>query len=248
MNTLSTASLRVDVVDASLGSDRGPVRCAPSELAIVLALAIRGRSADRDALADALYPDADPFDARNALKVGVHRARKRIGSADAIRYERRRYALASWVVVDLPWKAALPAVSAGVSLLEAERERLALLYGRLAGGRPGYVQGWEWFAGTERRLRELERDVAMILARDAVRREDVDYASQLVEEMFRADPLDEGATEIRMALYAQAGDRSGLAAYYRHYEKRAQADAGRAPSAELRRMFTTVIELPNAPP
>jgi hypothetical protein len=145
--------VRVDALSGAAFSGGQRIELSPSETACVVALALTGRSALREVIAERLYPDADPANAANALKVVVHRVRRRVGRADAIRYMCGRYSLATWVHVDLPLEMPACRYGARQPLPDTERVRLESLRGRLAAGRPEFALYWGWFDDTERRMR-----------------------------------------------------------------------------------------------
>ena len=230
--------VRVDALSGGAFSGDQLIELSPSETACVIALALSGRSALREVIAERLYPDAHPANAANALKVTVHRVRRRIGRADVIRYVCGRYSLAPWVHVDLPLEMPACRYDARQPFPDAERVRLESLRARLAAGRPECALYWEWFDDTERRLRELEREVSIALARDALWSGRYSTAIELAHGLLRDDPLDESAADVILQSFVEAGDRMQAAAFYRRYDALVMDETGSPPSDELRRIVT----------
>jgi DNA-binding SARP family transcriptional activator len=238
--------VRVDALTGAAFSGDRRIALSPSETACVIALALSGSSALRELLAERLYPDADPANAANALKVVVHRVRRRMDRADVIRYVCGRYSLAPWVHVDLPLEMPACRYEARQPLPHAERVRLESLRERLAAGRPEFALCWEWFDDTERRLRDLEREVSIALARDALWSGRYTTAIELAHELLRDDPLEESAADVILRSFVEGGDRMQAAAFYRRYDALVMRETGSPPSDELRRIVTARPAAPSA--
>jgi DNA-binding SARP family transcriptional activator len=167
-----------------------------------------------------------------------------MGRADVIRYVYGRYTLAPWVRVDLPLEMPACRYDARQPLPDAERVRLESLRQRLAAGRPDFALSWAWFDDTERRLRDLEREVSIALARDALRSGRYTTAIELAHELLRDDPLDESAADVILRSFVEDGDRMQATTFYRRYDALVMRETGSPPSDELRRI---VIACPAAP-
>src|ERR1700681_1173308 len=189
--------VRVDLLSGRVFARGVPIPLSRSELAVVIALSLTERGAQREILAEDLYPGTDPAAASNTLKVNVHRVRRRIGSADVIRYASGRYILGEAVDVELPrLEVELRHLQLEGALTLERRDRLERLRQRVLDGRPAFVLEWPWFDEVEQRLRELGRTITLVLARDALCLGRYERAIDLAMEIVREDPLDEVAAEI----------------------------------------------------
>ena len=177
-------------------------------LSVVLALATRDRPVLRDELAEDPFPGASH--GANTLKVNVHRVRRRLGIAEAIRNEVGRYALGWCVDVDLPRVAArVRAMRRDGFQCSQGREYLLAIRRRLAPGRPACTRTWSWFEPTERLLSKLWYEVTMMLAQAALRDCRYDDVLKFTTEVLAEDPLDEMATEIAIRASVLCDDRIG---------------------------------------
>src|SRR5471032_84885 len=98
---ISAEVIGIDLLCGRVRRNDVTVLMSPAEMAVVIALAISDVPPSRDELADKLYPDADREAGLNALKVNVHRARRRLRFLDAIYSDAGRYVLGWCVDVDL---------------------------------------------------------------------------------------------------------------------------------------------------
>jgi DNA-binding SARP family transcriptional activator len=212
------AAVLVDLISGRVVGREGSLPLTRAELAVVFLLAVFEYGLSGDEIADALYPEADALNGANAVKVGIYRARRRIGVPGAIRQRASRYVLGETVDVELrgierqcrTWRA-LPALD------RTARDGLGAARLRLAASRPAFMQQWGWFEATERRLRDLYRDVTMALARDALRAGRLEHAIELARELADRDPLDEEAAELGIRAFLRLGDRTSALLAYRRY-------------------------------
>ncbi len=231
----SNVPLQVDILAGRVFSRGLPVAFAPAELAVVIALALTDRGLSRDLLAEDLYPHAEPGSALNALKVNVHRIRRRTGLPGIIRYDTGRYALGSMVEVELPRLEAEFRRLQTTQWLDTEsRSWLERLRQRVLDGRPTFMLEWPWFDETEQRLRDLGHDLTTFLAYDALRGENYQHALVLATELTQADRLDEDAAEIAIRAFLQAGNRTAAIIEYRRYASLRQREGEPRPSDDLR--------------
>ena len=86
----------------------------PREFQILAILALNRVPVRTEFLTDTLWPETDPWQARDTLKVLVHRLRSRLGRRDAILCERSRWSLGPGVAVDVSkWQEVLRSAAAG---------------------------------------------------------------------------------------------------------------------------------------
>jgi DNA-binding SARP family transcriptional activator len=243
------SAVRIDLLSGRVLARGVPVALSKAELAVVIALALHERGVPRDLLTDELYPDAEPLAAGKSLKVNVHRVRRRIGSADVIRYAAGRYGLGDEVDVELPRiEAEVRRAQLEPELSSELRDRLERLRQRIRDGRPAFVLEWAWFDEVERRLTELGRLLALILARDALRRKRFERAIDLATELVHDDPLDENAAEIAIRALLEAGDRTAALLEYRRYASVLRREIQTNPSDGLRALVEDGISAHSVQP
>jgi len=233
----------VDVLAGRVFSNGTPVALARSELAVVFALAVHGRAgATREVLAEDMYPGSSLQSALSALKVTVHRVRRRIGFHDVIRYVDRRLVLGERVYVELHQieKEAHAALVTDM-IDDAQRDRFARLRQRMLDGRPAFLLEWPWFDECEARVRELAEHIALVLARDALRREAYQDAVDYASDLMRADPLNESAAEIAIRAFLLAGDRTAAILEYHRYSSVLRREIDSRPSQSLRALVDETV-------
>jgi DNA-binding SARP family transcriptional activator len=225
----------VDLLSGRVFARGIPVPLSRAELAVVMALARSEHGVPRELLAEDLYPGTDAEAAANTLKVNVHRVRRRIGLAQAIRYNTGRYMLGECVDVELPrLEAELRHLRIADVLTTEQCDRLERLRQRVLDGRPSFVLEWPWFDDLERRLRDLGNELTLVLARDALRRERYERAIDLALDLVREDPLDEVAAELAIRAFLLAGDRTAAVLEYRRYSLTKRREGDEPPSAAIR--------------
>ena len=192
----------------------------------------------REALADALYPQAEQDAAMNALKVNLHRVRRLIGFHNVITCDSGRYAIGWCVDVDLSHieGAVRAARRNGVSSGETSR-MLVQIHRRLAPGRPACASGWTWFEETERRINQLGYEVTLLLARHALSERRFEDVFSLTSVLLRGDPMDELAVELAIRASVQSGDRIGAISQFRNFEAALRNELRERPPDALRRLL-----------
>ena len=213
---------------------KGALWTSPALLAVVCALAAHPRGLAQDSLSELLRPEVEN-DPRRALRVYVHRLRRRIGLRDVVRFANGRYVLGPMVDVDFQDVEADIRRARRAVLSEEDRCRLESYATRFSYGRPPCVARWDWFEPIEEHMRRLARDVDVILARDALLAGNVDRALTLAHRLSVDDPLDEDAQEI--AIRASPGGGSCRCDFqYRRYRELLQRELDEEPSTTLRRL------------
>jgi DNA-binding SARP family transcriptional activator len=235
----------VDVLSGRVFAKGVPIVLARSELALMFALAVHGRAgAPRELLAEDLYPDSPRESALGAMKVAVHRVRRRIGFHDVIRYVDRRLVLGERVDVELPRiEKEVHAALVADTLEGSQRDRFARLRQRMLDGRPAFLLEWPWFDECEARVRDLAQQISLALARDALRREEYQLAIDYASDLMHADPLDESASEIAIRAFILAGDRTAAILEYHRYASVLRRDSDSRPSQSLR----ALVDVPSPP-
>jgi len=226
----------VDVISGRVFSNGMPVALGRTELALMVALALRGpRGTPREVLAEDLYPGRSPEHALSALRVTEHRVRRRIGSHAAIRHFDRRVMLGERSHFELPQiERDVHASLVSDALDDLQRERFSRLRQRMLNGRPSFMLEWPWFDECEERLRALGEQISVVLARDALRREAYQDAVDYASDLMRSDPLNEGAAEIAIRAFLLAGDRTAAILEYHRYASVLRREIDSHPPQSLR--------------
>ena len=235
----------IDVLSGRVFSNGMPVALAPSELALVFALAMHGRAgAPREMLAEDLYPGSSLENALSSMKVTVHRLRRRVGRHDVIRYVDRRLVLGERVSVELQQiEKDVHAALLRDTLDDPQRDRFARLRQRMLDGRPAFLLAWPWFDECESRVRGLAEQLSLVLARDALRRENYQDAVDYASDLMRTDPLDESAAEIAIRAFLLAGDRTAAILEFRRYASFLRREGDSRPSPSLRALVDDAASL-----
>jgi DNA-binding SARP family transcriptional activator len=232
------APVRVEVVTGRVFCRGLLTSLPPSELALMLALALAERAVHRDDLAETLYPALEPRRRVNSLKITIHRLRRRLALHGAVTYESGNYGLGDMVDVDLPRvEREMRRLELEDDLSSDQRTRLGVLRRRIQDGRPGIVLDWEWFESTERRLRDLGREISLVLGRDALRQGHCERAIEAAANIARDDPSDEAAAELAIRAFLLAGNRTAAVLEYRRYASLLRREGDVPPSREIRDLF-----------
>lgn len=226
----------VDILSGRVLAAGVPVALSRSELALVLALAVHGRSgASRELLADDLYPGSPLEAAFRSMKVTVHRVRRRIGSHDVLRCLDGGLMLGERVTVELPHiERDVHAALTTDGIDSEQRDRFEHLRQRMLDGRPAFLLDWPWFDECEARVRELGEKISLVLARDALKREQYQRAVDYATDLLHTDPLNESAAEIAIRAFLLAGDRTAAVLEYHRYATVLRREIDSRPSSSLR--------------
>jgi DNA-binding SARP family transcriptional activator len=207
------------------------------EFALLVALSIRRESVPRNRMAEMLWPDLDPYAARNALSVCLHRLRGHLGSDEIIVRVEDGYALGMQACVDL-WEIQrlVTAVRNRPMLSPSETKMLSEAFEKLRARRPERMLQWEWFIGTDRLLNEARLEIGGRLAKDALAQADWQRALELSEAMIQCDPCDEAARHIAISAHLALGDRGSALRQYRRYREVLLEELQLEPSLELKHL------------
>jgi len=233
-------AIRVEVFSGRVCRGDLELSVNPREMALLLTLVSARRPWSGSDLQAALWPDAQPAAARNALGVCVHRLRKALGDPTAVLRTAAGYTLGLHVGVDL-WEAEeLERELRRCPDLCASQRRAAqtLLATFLAGGRVA-TDGLplETLEGFALRAESVHRSLAMRLAQDALQRRDATDALRCTAAMLEADPCDEAACEFAMRAHLLHDDRSSAIREYRTYRRVVSSELDLQPSPHLLAML-----------
>ncbi|MFN2449831.1 MAG: hypothetical protein ABR508_08600 [Candidatus Baltobacteraceae bacterium] len=227
-----------DVVVNVLGGtvERGgrPVNVSRKVLDLLTALSVRSRSVERDELCEMLWPDEEPGQAVNALKMTVRRARLQCGDARVVCFVNNAYVLGADVGSELQnIRSACELALKEPAVLEEQREALVQMYGRLAKGAPAHLNEYEWFIPTAAMLQNLQVELSSALARDIIRRADFQAGRALTQMMLEFDTCDETAWELLIRLNMSEGNTDAARRTFAGYRRVLQEELRAAPSARL---------------
>lgn len=206
----------VDDVDAELGA---------RELELLAFLALRADAVTRDAVIDAIWPDAEGEAGRNALRVTVTRVRGRLRARDAIVHQRGMYRLGAGIAVDVR-EAQNALASDDAALIEASADHVLRSL-------PAALLAREWFAPYATLLEALRSRVAVRACDLLVAAGRANDAAALASLLVTIDPLDEDGYLAQARALTAAGDAAGARRVARACERVLRDELATAPSAAI---------------
>lgn len=211
-----------------------PLQCREAELAV--ALALQERAVPAAFLSELLFPDRDPG-GTNIVKVYVYRLRQRVGPGFVL-YADGGYRLSDDVAVDVvQGRAAVARLTRSDGPLDAcERDRLLRLARRLRADAPTPLLQCSWYEAVERVARRLGRNLALLIARNAVEHGQPRDALLIAEELTYADACDEEAWELLIRAQLLLERRAGALQSFRFYEAALAKELAVRPSPDIRRL------------
>lgn len=216
-----------------------PLSRREREVTVALALADRPLSARE--IGTLLWPDADAYGAANLAKVFVYRVRRRI-ALDFVVSRDGGYGLGRAVRIDASEaRSALLRLTGCNALIPAmDRARLLDLATSLRAEPPIALAEREWFAATGLSLRRSGRDLAILIARNALAFGLDDDALRIGRALSYEDPCDEEAWELIIISQLRGGDTAGAVQSFRCYERALAAELQAVPSSHLRSLVSNV--------
>lgn len=192
---------------------------------IIVALALSGTPMRGEDLALRVWPDRDPSQMQNALRVHIAAIRK-ASDASAIVYEQGYYHVTKSRVIDLNIaetlvRQASKSVPLGLALRRSLEETAERIQGRLCAW-----DVFEWFAPVGRRANTVWRTAVLTLASDALHRRDAATALEFAAALIERDPCDERARRIAIHAHLQSGDQAEAVREYRECRRALREDLG----------------------
>lgn len=230
-------NVQVEIITGKVFKDGSEVAVRGSTLALLVSLACEPRDISTEALSERLYPGIPRDQAYDSLKMCVYRARKQLGGRGVIETTERGYGLAQDVVVDVRFLNQIVRAIRARSVAKAIETSLDSIFDQLIIGRPAAYGAWEWFAATERAMRNAAREIGLYLANRALRENDPERALSIAQQLMRVDPLDETVHELAIRVHLTRGDRASALQTYRQYSEDLQAQHGIEPSLALRALI-----------
>jgi DNA-binding SARP family transcriptional activator len=227
------------VVEVAAGKVRRDGAIVPlqfREAALAVALAVQAHPVAAAFLTDLLYPDRNPGDA-NILKVYVYRLRRRIALGFVV-YADGGYRLGEDVAVDIAQgRAAVERLTRSERPLErTERERMLRLARELRAETPAALLACTWYDSVDRLARRLGRNLALLVARNALDHGELREGMLVAEELTYADACDEEAWELLIRAQLQLRRRTGARQSFRLYEAALAKELAALPSPDIRRL------------
>jgi hypothetical protein len=172
--------LEVDVMRGEVRRGGTPVHVSDRGFELVLALALFPAGTAKEELAAAIWPGLDGEAAINTLKMCVSRTRAQVGDKEAIVSTKHGYALSEHVVVDVrELERLLRSIRGAHVLSDSARRQIEEADRVLSTHQRSYAAGWVWFGAHAAHLDALHREIGLLLAKDAFRR---DTPARLVQQ------------------------------------------------------------------
>lgn len=220
--------------------DGKPVRLPSKSRALIAYLALQeGRSIQREAVSELLWPERAEEQSRNSLKQELYVLRRDgLRGLDAISSRDNAISLPpDNVVCDVHELRELTRAGA-----DAEWEAIAGLYsGPLLDGFPPLSPGFDDFLASMRRALEVDVLAVLGLISDAAaERGDTGQCVAITERMLAIDPLREDTCRRLMRSYARAGRRADAVRVYNDAKALLRREMDVAPAAETEALIARI--------
>jgi DNA-binding SARP family transcriptional activator len=235
----SHAALCIHVLEGRVTRNGATVAISEGTMALLVALALEQKPSSRERLGPLLWPDSEPEEVGNALKMRARRLRAQLNDYGIIDWSAAGYSLRSDTVIDI--EGILPTAAAALGrkcVLPEEAVALRSVFEALSAGRPTFMTAWEWFEPTERRLCSMAHELGVLLATAAFEREDDAECLAVSRRLLAADVCDETAHELRIRMCVRAGDRAAASREFCLYKSVLKKELGGEPGPE----FQTLVE------
>lgn len=225
LRVLEPRGMRVDVFAGQATVDDVDAELGAREFELLAFLALRADAVTRDAVVDAIWPDAEGEAGRNALRVTVTRVRGRLRARDAIVHQRGMYRLGTGIAVDVR-EAQKALASDDAALIEASAAHVLRSL-------PAALLGREWFAPYATLLESLRSRVVVRACDVFLAAGRANDAAALASLLVTIDPLDEDGYLAQARALTAAGDAAGARRVARACERVLRDELATAPSAAL---------------
>jgi two-component SAPR family response regulator len=178
---------------------------------------------------DAVWPDADGDDGRNALKTTVHRLRKVLGHPEAVQYTEGQLSLNPeycWSDV-AAFQALAKTPPTSVEHQRNIEKALELYQGQFLDG-----DDHPWVIIARQKLRHIEHDILMALGSSYEQNQRWNKAISVYQHGIEKDPLDEQVCRHLMTCYQRSGREADAIAVYEVCRDQLQTLLARRPSAK----------------
>jgi DNA-binding winged helix-turn-helix (wHTH) protein len=165
--------LYVDVTRGTVRRGGEAVHVSDRGLELLVALAFASAGTRKEDLASAIWPSLDGDAALNALKMCVSRTRAQAGDREAIRSTKSGYELGEGVAIDVrDIEKLLRGVRGAEGLSDSARREIREAARSLKERERSFAASWAWFAPHAIHLDELQTELNLVLAKDALRRDE----------------------------------------------------------------------------
>jgi DNA-binding SARP family transcriptional activator len=214
-----------------------PVPLRDREREIVVAIAVQPDPISVERLGELLFPDRDPANSANTVKVTVCRLRRRLGD-DVIVHRQRGYALGPRATSDLAQARTflLRHAAHGAGVSPRERERILVLARNLRREPLPGLSRCAWHEAVARFAQRAGRDIAMLLARRAIDSRELQAAVGIARELTYEDACDEEAWELLIRAQLELGERVAARHGFRILATALAKDLELLPSPSIRRL------------
>ena len=165
--------LSIDVARGAVRRGSEPVHVSDRGLELLVALGFAAAGTRKEDLASAIWPSLDGDAALNALKMCVSRTRAQAGDRDAIRSTKSGYELGERVTIDVrDIERMLRGARGAEGLSDSVRREIREAARSLKERERSFAAGWTWFAPHASHLDELQIELNLVLAKDALWRDE----------------------------------------------------------------------------
>lgn len=203
--------------------------------ALLAAVALSRRPMSREALADLLWSDRGPAQARGSLRQAIFELQRDSRHGSFLVVGRDDVAIRSdWLVTDIELLRNAAGLGDWAGLLRLLEQTEAGLLTDL----DGLDSEFDSWLRSER-AHEPGRLIATVLAAAnlCLERADAQLALSIIDEVLRLDPSNEEAARIAMRIDHQLGDSSALRRHFSNLRDRLREDYDAEPLAETRDLF-----------
>jgi two-component SAPR family response regulator len=201
-------------------------------------IALGGKRVSAVRLADAVWPDAEGDDARNALKTTIHRLRKLLGVPEAIELKDGCLSLCTrycWVDA-LVYSSLAKTPRSSADRIANLRQALKLYQGPLL----AEEENLPWMIAPRAHLQKTEHEIVMELGVRHEGRHRWNKAIQVYRKGLDTDPIDEQICRHLMQCYQQSGRDEAAIDTYEQCCGELKAQVARSPSAKTRLLAESI--------
>jgi LuxR family maltose regulon positive regulatory protein len=204
-------------------------------------IALGGKRVSATKLADALWPDAEGDDARNALKTTIHRLRKLLGGSEVVELKDGYLSLCSrccWVDA-LAFSTLAKTPRSSPSRIANLRQALKLYQGPLLAAE----EDCPWMIAPRAGLQKTAHEIVMEIGVRHEGRHRWSKAIRVYRKGLDANPIDEQICRHLMQCYQQSGRDEAAIDTYEKCCGELKAQVARSPCKKTRLLAESIIQL-----
>jgi len=239
---LTERAVRISLLDRRVTLADRDVLLTKRELAIVAALALDRQPGSATRLLDIIYGDAAPPSGEVAVKVYIHRVRRKLGYTTILR-DRDGYRLGDHVRVDLVEMEAKIVAARGrfETLSRIQLMDLAEIADRLRTRRSQPLFESAYFGAIEARLATMGFDLAIEVGEHLLQRGDAVQAADIARSLLGDDPCCEQACELAIKALQRLGKTAAAVDQFRRYRVAVRTEFGAEPSPIMNELFVNSV-------